>query len=461
MLCQAAGGVEGGDVNTARVLLTIVGREIIKAVEDGFKDVVKTLTNAADGVLEWGDGGESWGEAYNSFFDVVGGISTENVNDLTLKMWREDKERLMFETQEVERDSEDFRFTPGVMVKRRSKVDDVFDTPMIQGKAKRSLLGDSAGEDRIVKIAGAPLEWRMALCEALEDRATDVGFSRYRGHFGSKPVSFKSSIVTLPMDGVKVTVKSDGEVVELEVASACGFEIDGIRVKITVADKESPATVDVGVVDIYKVKETVDRRYLLPPTLFGSFDVVTELAVFHDVYSPGMLIHTENVEVEFWRRLRPCKLTDWCRGGDGDGFRSAWSAMSEAVRWTLKKTTERDAEGNTDKNWEALEYSEVDLDRFRIASDDRSSVVSLQEPMVKVTGWAFTTTLSGARILAVLTKTITSSKLELRCNRKDVAQTWFGENIRDGLAKWLTRGVWGVEGVEEEDFSWGTSRMSF
>ena len=62
MLVQAAKGVEDGDVNTARVMMTIIGREIMQAVEDGFKDLIRTLTSVADIVLDWGDGGEAWGE---------------------------------------------------------------------------------------------------------------------------------------------------------------------------------------------------------------------------------------------------------------------------------------------------------------------------------------------------------------------------------------------------------------
>ena len=62
VLVQAAKGVEGGDVNTARVMMTIIGREMMQAVESGFKDLVRILTSVADIVLEWGDGGEAWGE---------------------------------------------------------------------------------------------------------------------------------------------------------------------------------------------------------------------------------------------------------------------------------------------------------------------------------------------------------------------------------------------------------------
>lgn len=62
VLVQAAKGVEDGDVNTARVMMTIIGREIMQAVEDGFKDLIRTLTSVADIVLDWGDGGEAWGE---------------------------------------------------------------------------------------------------------------------------------------------------------------------------------------------------------------------------------------------------------------------------------------------------------------------------------------------------------------------------------------------------------------
>ena len=461
---------EGSNLSQARILLSACAKEIERSLTDGYGDILSMLLTVADAVIEWAQEEPSWGEALNNFFDDLP-VATNSVNGLKLKVWREDRERVIFvgmHETDTEDTTSDVRFTPGVMLRQVSKINDDIFTPIPNGDptSKQQLQFQRQGEPRIdekampCSIEGVPLDWRVKLAKALGHRATKVGFNLYRGHYDPLKISptYTESIVTLKLDALRIKMTTEGRSVSLEVTSNCGFNIPGVKIRMTVTSKTPTGltlkSFDHGETVLYDVHNIAhDRKYTLKH--YGTaLDISVSLAVFPDVCdgSEGLEQHCRVLEVPFFQGLRPCNLTDWCVRGDGEGFKSIWDDLQFRVRFAVSR--KRPAERRKSENWDILDYAKVHLTGHGLGEEEDLNPAAQKSFIYMDTcGWAFNTVLN-SRLFVVLVKTVSAAFLEFRCNRSDTMSFfWATEKDQDAFARWVTKGEFAKEsfGVVVED----------
>ncbi|GMI03246.1 hypothetical protein TrVE_jg8319 [Triparma verrucosa] len=404
------------------------------------------------------EGGE---EEVNEIFDCLGTVEGGGgIFDGIVKEWIENLEGGIFEEEKEEEQADvkedNVRFTPGVMVRRRSKISEIDFMSPAPSSLNISTTTPSPPPSGTPLPPKVPIEWRIGLSLACKLHGLTVpSIPQYVSPF--QPKRFNDTVVSYPQDAARIRLECTFGCILVHVAANCPGSIPRVDVKLF------EGGVKFGRVKAREVEG--EQRHCVAFEGMKKGKVECKVDVYIDEMEEVKVGQVcKRFEVPFGCNLKPCSGTSWCSAGDSVSFRSFWEGMESRFRTEVVRV-----EGVDEAVDEIVKRGKVVL--------DANANVDGEERMVEVVGWAFETP-KRRRLLAVHTTAGPSSFLEVRAGKAETMDAFLGEGwagngngsgsetVGAEFIKWLTASEWRpTEGsqpfVEEVGNMYDAFRASF